>query len=230
MWLPAIGITSELILLSFIARRFTQTSFVLLMRIIKSRSIAITIITLFLFPGTVIHELSHLFTAEIFGVKTGTLTLAPESIEGNDIQSGSVAIAKTDPFRRTLIGMAPTINGSIAVTALSWWLMNIIQYERYILIDTRFSIIFIFYLILTISNTMFTSREDTRGMLPVFLTVVIITAALYISGIRVGIPPVLMQSIQNVLRVLFQNLAIVLGINVVGLSVFSGILLLIKRR
>lgn len=230
MWIPLVGIIIELIILSFIARQSTQSAYILLLRIFRSRSVAITVITLFLFPGTVIHELSHLFTAEIFGVHTGKLTLAPESIEGNDIQSGSVAIQVTDPFRRTLIGVAPTINGCLAVTALSWWLMNIISYNRYILINPEISIVIIFYLILTISNTMFTSKEDTKGVFPVFLTIFIIMAGLYIAGIRVGIPQSITQSIQNILWSLCQNLGIVLGINLVSLALFSGILLLTEKR
>lgn len=230
MWIPIVGIIVELVLLSFISERLTQASFILLLRIFRSRSVAITIITIILFPGTVIHELSHLFTAEVLGVRTGKLTLAPESIEGNSIQSGSVAIATTDPLRRTLIGLAPTINGTIAVTALSWWLMNVIHYQTHILIDARFSIILIFLLILTISNTMFTSKEDTKGVLPVFLTLLIVIAGLYLSGIRIGLPQQVTETIQNVLQTLFQNLGVVLATNLVGLAVFSGILLLTNRH
>ncbi len=230
MWLPFIGIIAELILLSFIARQFTQTGFILLLRLFRSRSVAITIITILLFPGTVIHELSHLFTAEIFGIHTGKLTLAPESIEGEDIQSGSVSIAQTDPFRRTLIGVSPTTNGTIAVTALSWWLVNVIHYERYILINTNISIIIIFYLILAISNTMFTSKEDTKGVIPVFLTILIIIAGLYMTGIRIGLPPGMTQGIQTIIQSLFQNLGIALCMNLVGLALFSGILLLVAKR
>src|SRR3989339_1399971 len=204
MWIYLVGIIVELAILGILSSRLTQLSFTMLMRLTRSRSIAITILTIILFPGTVIHELSHLFTAEILGVQTGKLTLAPESIEGEDVQSGSVQIAVSDPFRRTLIGIAPTITGVISLSILSWYLSQ-----------TQMLIIWIalLYLILTISNTMFTSKEDLKGVLPVALTIAIFTITFYVSGIRIMFPTHIAETISVIIQSLAHYLAIAVAVN-----------------
>src|SRR3989344_4103040 len=101
----------ELIVLGFVSHWLMQSFYTLVMLLTRTRSLAVTFVSFLLFPGTVVHELSHLFTAEILGVRTGKLTLAPESIRSEEIQAGSVAIAKTGPFRRAFIGLAPFFVG-----------------------------------------------------------------------------------------------------------------------
>ena len=228
MWWYGIGIIAELLLLSFVSKRYTQVVFRVLLRIVRSRTIAITIMTIVLFPGTVLHELSHLFTAEILGVHTGKLTLVPESIEEDDIQSGSVAIAHSDPFRRTAIGIAPFVNGVIVLTALSWWLTQTIA-GLWLIMSIQVTIAIIFYLILTVTNTMFTSKEDMVGVVPVFLTITILLVTGYIAGIQIVLPVSITNTVQSIIISLTQNLGIILGINLIGLVLFSLLLLLIKK-
>ena len=228
MWWYGIGIIAELLLLSFVSKRYTQVVFRVLLRIVRSRTIAITIMTIVLFPGTVLHELSHLFTAEILGVHTGKLTLVPESIEEDDIQSGSVAIAHSDPFRRTAIGIAPFVNGVIVLTALSWWFTQAIE-GTWLIINMQLTLGIIFYLILTVTNTMFTSKEDMVGVVPVFLTITILLVTGYIAGIQIVLPLSITNTVQSIIISLTQNLGIILGINIIGLILFSLLLLLIKK-
>lgn len=228
MWWYGVGIIAELLLLSFIAKRYTQVVFHVLLRLVRSRTIAITMMTIALFPGTVLHELSHLFTAEILGVHTGKLTLVPESIEEDNIQSGSVAIAHSDPFRRTAIGIAPFTNGIIVLTALSWWLTQTMT-GFWVLINIQITIAIIFYLILTVTNTMFTSKEDMVGVIPVFLTITILLVTGYIAGIQIVLPLSITITLQSIIITLAQNLGIVLGVNSIGLLLFSLLLFLIKK-
>lgn len=221
MWLFFLGIIVELVILGMLSSRLTQLSFTVLLRLTHSRSVAITILTIILFPGTVIHELSHLFTAEILGVHTGKLTLAPQSIEGEEVQSGSVQVAVTDPFRRTLIGIAPTITGMISLSILSWYL----SHTQQLIIG-----IALLYLILTISNTMFTSKEDLKGVLPVAITLVLFFSAFYISGIRIILPVHIQITINNVVQSLAQYLGAAVGINLMGILVNTLLLLILQKR
>ena len=221
MWIFLLGIIVELVILGILSNRLTQLSFTVFMRITHSRSVSITILTIILFPGTVIHELSHLFTAEILGVHTGKLTLSPESIEGQDIQSGSVQVALSDQFRRTLIGIAPTITGMITLSLLSWYLSQTQQ----LIIG-----IALLYLILTISNTMFTSKEDLKGVLPVALTIAIFAITFYISGIRIILPAHIAQTIAVIIQSLAQYLAVAVAINLIGILASTLFLLLLQKR
>lgn len=221
MWIYLAGIIIELIVLGILSSRLTQLSFTLLLRLTHARRVSITILTIILFPGTVIHELSHLFTAEILGVHTGKLTLAPESIEGNEVQSGSVQVAASDPFRRTLIGIAPTITGMTTLSILSWHLSQ----TQHIIIGIAF-----LYLILTISNTMFTSKEDLNGVLPVAITIAIFVITLYLSGIRIMLPTHIIDTISDIIQSLTQYLAIAVGINLMGILIHTLFLLLMQKR
>lgn len=212
----------ELILLFFLSQRLTQTVFELCLLLFRARSVAITIITILNFPGTVIHELSHLFTAEVLGVHTGKLTLVPESIQGDEIKAGSVMIARSDPFRRYLIGLAPIFVGLLAITTLSYFAPGL-WHHVFAAQTVWYANPFFYYLLLTIycllavSNAMFSSAEDLKGFVPFAITLGIMIAAAYIAGIRVGITGPALSLATTILDGLTKSLGGVLALNIAGL-------------
>ena len=66
-------------------------------------------------PGTFLHELSHWLTAKLLGVKTGRFSLWPKLSRQGQLQMGAVQVEVSDPFRHSLIGLAPLIFGSVAI-------------------------------------------------------------------------------------------------------------------
>lgn len=213
-------LTAELFLLFFISQWLTQSLFDLCILLFRARAVAITIITILNFPGTVIHELSHLFTAEVLGVRTGKLTLVPESIQTDEIKAGSVMIAASDPFRRYLIGLAPIVTGMVAVSALSYSLFTI----PYSLFTYG-----IMYLLLTVSNAMFSSTEDLKGFLPFIITLGIMAGAAYVAGFRVGITGPALSVTTRILDALTKSLGIVLALNIVGIILTKGLIALTEK-
>ncbi len=209
---------AELFVLFFLSKRLIQHLYTLLFLVSHSRSFTVSIITLLLFPGTVIHELSHLFTAEILGVRTGKLILAPEAIRGSEIQAGSVAIAKTGPFRRVVIGLAPLLVGLGVITALSYWL-TFPNLSSYILI-------LISYLLFAISNSLFPSSLDMQGTPATIITVLLLFAAAYTAGIRLSLSGQSLQLVTTVLSSLVQSLGLVLAVNI-GVLLIAQILLVL---
>lgn len=169
----------ELTILFFLSRRLIKNLFALMVLLSRSRSFSISILTLLLFPGTVIHELSHLFTAEILGVRTGKLTLAPEAIRGSEIQAGSVSISKTGPFRRVLIGLSPLFSSLVAVTVLSSYPLTILSS----------------YLFFAISNSMFPSKFDMQDSPGPIIAALLLFAAAYATGIRLTLPGQLLEPV-----------------------------------
>lgn len=113
----------ELFLIFLLSRSLTIKLFLFFWHVTGSRRWAISFTAILLFPGTVIHELSHMFVAEILGVRTGKLTLVPEAIEESteEIRTGTVAIAQTDPVRRTVIGLAPVLVVTGVLAAASYF-------------------------------------------------------------------------------------------------------------
>ncbi len=174
------------------------------------------------FPGTVVHELAHLFTAEILGVHTGKLTLVPESLEGTEIKAGGVMIAETDPLRRSLIGLAPVIWGVTLLTALSY----ILQYATNIAILTPI----IFYSMFAVSNSMFSSKEDMKGVVPFVVTLGLFTAAAYVSGFRLGLSGAVLAGWNPVAQILVRSLGVVLGVNLIVLLLTSALLRIFRKR
>jgi len=206
----------ELLFLYLLAARLTQAIYDLTMLLTRSRAVAVTVVTLLAFPGTVIHELSHLFTAEVLGVRTGKLTLVPESIREEEVKTGSVMIAATDPFRRYTIGLAPVFAGLMAITALSYLLSLSTTYD---LLS-----IFYFYLLFAVSNSMFSSREDLKGFIPFILTLTILIAAAYIAGIRVGLTGPILAFVIKILDALTKSLGVVLALNIIGLLLVNALI------
>jgi len=101
------------------------------------RRLPLNLVFFLLLPGIFLHEFSHILMAEILRVKTGELKLKPEIVNGH-LTLGSAQIALTDPFRLTLIGIAPFIAG----TASLWLLLNLVPKDPvYLLLITYYLVL-----------------------------------------------------------------------------------------
>jgi hypothetical protein len=201
---------AEFVALYVISRRATQGLYTLLLIIFRKRTIALPILLVIEFPGTVLHELAHLFTATALGVPTGKLRLEPESIRDEHVKSGSVSIMRTDPFRTYAIGLAPIVWGLIILSALSYIIPQV---------QNSYLLLVIGYLLFVISNTMFSSPSDLAGFVPFTLVLASFIVGLYLMGIRVQLTgPVLSGAVQ-VATTLTKSLALVIAINVGILAV-----------
>lgn len=159
---------------SVIARQI-QISSVL---IFNTNKAGIIFYSLFFLPGVLIHELSHLITAGILGVRTGEIHIFPTEIKPGSIKMGSVASAESDPFREILIGAAPVLTGITIITGVVLYMLNsfnlLLNFENIILI----------YLVYTVSNTMFVSSEDTRSFWFIPVIIIGVGAFIYVFNIN----------------------------------------------
>lgn len=233
----------EILALALISHSLTQRLFLFFLLLFRARSVAISATTLLFFPGTVVHELSHLFTAEILGVHTGKLTLVPEAIHDSEIQSGSVAIAQTGPFRRAAIGVAPTIIGTLILLIISY-VMNQFTLEFFhafhphpydqMLLHLRnggIPLLLCLYALFAISNTMFSSRQDLKGVFPVLFVLSLLIGAAYVAGLRINLTTELILRIEPILRAITQSLGLVILLNLfILLYAIGGNSLLLKIR
>jgi hypothetical protein len=148
--------------------------------------------SILLIPGTVIHEVSHMMTAELLGVRTGEFNFIPQKKENsNEIRIGGIKIAKSDPVRRTIIGVAPIFIGLAIITAVfSIQIFPVIkQPNTFIARNWQYYLFFFLssYVLFIISNTMFSSRKDLeQAFFPLFILVVVVVA-LQIGGITIKI-------------------------------------------
>jgi hypothetical protein len=236
MLINVIIITIELIILFFLSRMVLNRIYGFFFLLTHSRPTAVTIITLLTFPGTIVHELSHLFTAEILGVRTGRLSLAPDTIRGDEVQAGSVTIQKTDPFRRTLIGTAPVTGGIIMLSTLSYFLMPFLTEIGNRLLagmmpDIKEILLTLgsLFLLFSISNSMFSSKEDLKGSWAVLIVLGLLTGGAYFAGVRFSLTGIVLNVIEKILTLLSRSLALVLAINLLTFFL-TEILIRIGRR
>ena len=188
----------ELIILYFLSRRLTQNLYIAVFLLTKSRAVAISFLSILFFPGTVIHELAHLFTAEVLGVRTGGLTLVPEGIEQKEVRTGSVSISQSDPIRRAIIGIAPVFVGLGALGVIFYFLPQL----------TFPLILPLYYLLFAVSNTMFSSAEDLEGFWPIVVVVALLAAAAYIAGIRINLAEPALTNVTTFFQSVALNLEI----------------------
>jgi len=191
-------------LLSFTTRLSRRSILGISYLVSKSHQFGIIIYSLIYLPGTIIHELSHFFTAAILGVRTGNISIFPKK-EDDRLKLGSVEIQKTDFIRSSLIGIAPFIIGVILLLYLTSILnigggIDIFDSLNSIYNQSINTIVFLqIYLIIAISNTLFTSKEDRRHWPVLIVISLIIYFAIIISGKNISFNPQIVNSAKSTL-------------------------------
>lgn len=131
-------------------------------------------------PGTFIHEISHFLAALFLLVPVGKLELTPKfKEEGSGFELGSVAIAKTDPLRRFLIGIAPLVFGLTIILLIVY----LITTGRFI--NAWWANILAGYIIFQVANSMFSSKKDLEGAIIIFIFLIIVFIILVLLGINI---------------------------------------------
>ena len=96
----------QILIIFFISRKTTLLFFSIFNRIFRNAKLSFLSITLIFFPGTIIHELSHYFSAVILFLNVKDIKIFPE-FKDNQIKLGHVLYHKKDFLRGILVGIAP---------------------------------------------------------------------------------------------------------------------------
>lgn len=191
----------------------------------RSHKAAIYLLSMIVLPGTLIHEMAHLLTAGVMLVNVGEVSLMPE-IRENGVKLGHVEIQKTDFFRRALIGFAPVFVGmGILVGGIAFANSQFFEKGNYPL----WLILILFYLVVVIGDTMFSSKKDLEGTLgftvlffSIFMTLYLLKFDNFFLFLRNNL-------IDNHLG-FYQNFAYFLAVPVIGnILVYLFAKLLVKR-
>jgi hypothetical protein len=182
----------------------------------------IVLYSLLVLPGTIIHELSHWIVAEVLGVRTGQISIFPDLDTGASTRRlGSVATAKSDPFRAFLIGIAPFISGLAILAVLgtllsdgwgvfAWWINALIIYG-----------------IMVIGNGMMISESDRRTW-PFIIVFLLIVWVFLAKQTIFDLTPFL-YSLSLTLKSLISVLLVTAGLNLVMIVGSYAIRKLIER-
>jgi len=186
------------ILIYFLSRRVINEIFYFLNQFIKNKKIIFLLISIFFFPGTVLHELSHFFLAMILFLPVLGLEIFPK-FEGQSIKLGAVHYIKKDFLRGFIVGIAPFFGAMLFFWLISYLPANIFSY----------------YLIFVVSSTMFSSKKDIEDLLYLIPLILIIVGAFYILNISPSqildqstVKKVLIEFIDKINHYLFISLLI----------------------
>ncbi len=162
--------------LFLVSRLFTSELGQFFVRKTKNPTLTIHLLAIVFFPGVLIHELGHFLMASILFVHTGEIEFLPK-VQEDGIKLGSVAIGRTDPIRRLLIGVAPVVSGIGLLFLASYYLVPLWPISWKTLVFC--------YVLFEIGNTMFSSKKDLEGALGFLLLLIFIGICLFVLGARI---------------------------------------------
>jgi hypothetical protein len=193
----------------------------------NSRDAGMAVLWFVLLPGIILHELSHWAMAKLLGLKTGKLRMWPE-LKGDEIILGSVEVQKANPFKDSLVGLAPFLGGSLALLIIgtrvfdssvmgeAWLRSDWSQLLNLLAGTLRVADSWIWlYLMVAFSNAMMPSPSDRASwrLVLIYLGLVAIIPALL--GWWPTLPDQLTQSMTSHLRTLTYALALTLVVDLI---------------
>ncbi len=194
-WTPLVWLVATLIPLFFMKRWINRHIQGLGMLLMGDNEAAMLLYFALLLPGILIHELSHWLAATLLGVRTGKITLWPSKRRGNQMRLGSVRVARTDPLRASLIGLAPLISGSLSILIIGHLILGLGDLGEVLLngewepfweslvSHLRAPDFWLWlYLIFAVSNAMLPSETDREPWRPVLLFMGLVALFVYLTG------------------------------------------------
>lgn len=186
---------ASLVVLLFLQRALHHEIQAIFLITTRNPNITTLIFSLIFLPGVFLHELSHLLMAKLLGVPTGEFSLLPEVMPDGRLQLGYLEAAHTDPFRDSLVGVAPLISGLafVAFAAMSrlhlvimWDTLRNGQWSLFWMglqaLPTLPDFWIWFYLTFAVSSTMMPSESDRHAWLPLGLVAVALTVLVALAG------------------------------------------------
>jgi hypothetical protein len=187
----------------------------------------------FLWPGVVVHEVSHYVVARLLLVPTGSLRVGLGRASGSQITLGSVSVARTDPVRDSLVGAAPFLTGVCAILGIAGWGFGLwpgagfsleLVLARVAEYSSDWTTWLDLYLIFAVSTAMIPSESDRRPWGPIIAVFGLGVGMLFLMGWAPRVPAHIVQ----LARELVDALTFALGIAVVVNGAVGGVLWLLE--
>lgn len=163
-----------ILFLFFLSRQTTNQFFFFLRRFIKNEKTIYGLLSFLYLPGTILHELSHFFAATILFLKVREVKILPE-FEKNYIKLGKVIYEKKDFVRGFLVGIAPLFGAIL--------FFYLVSFFRLFPSQNQILNLFFFYLIFTVSSTMFSSKQDLVDLVFIIPFIIFMGILFYIFQI-----------------------------------------------
>jgi hypothetical protein len=241
-WTPLIWLAATLAPLFFMKRWINRHVQGLALLLLGNNEAAMFLYFVLLLPGILIHELSHWLAAKLLGVRTGKISLWPSKRRGNQMRLGSVRVARTDPFRASLIGVAPLISGSLAILIIGQLILGLGglqetllngEWERVgesLLASLKVPDFWLWlYLIFAISNAMLPSETDLEPWRPVLLFMGLTAILFYLAGWVSQVPEVVATASLTGLSYLAYAFSLTVVVDAIFIAAIAVLEVLVSR-
>jgi len=238
MLVPLIWLVGTLVPMLFLVRWISRHIQGVGLLLGGSPDVAVIIYFLVMFPGILLHELSHWTMARLLGVRTGKISIGPSKTRGGKVRLGSVYVARSDPLREALIGLAPLLAGSGVVLLIGTIVFDLRTLSQaFVLGDVGWFLELIIsgmraadfwiwlYLIFAISNAMLPSESDRRAWVPLAIFVGMIAVVMTVVGWTPQIPAGVVDRIVGAVQYLDTAFLVTLTIDLI----FAGFIFGMER-
>lgn len=121
---PFLAFALTLSLMLLLSRWINRQVQIIGLRVSGDMNVAIMAYYLLMFPGIVLHELSHFLMALLLGLKVGKFALGPKK-RRNAVELGSVTVSSGGSLRDSLVGLAPFISGTAVLLLISYLVFDV---------------------------------------------------------------------------------------------------------
>jgi hypothetical protein len=241
-WTPLAWLVVTLVPLFFMKRWINRHIQGLGLLLLGDNEAAMILYFVLLLPGILIHELSHWLAAKLLGVRAGKISLWPSRKRDNQMRMGSVRVGRADPFRASLIGLAPLISGSLAILIIGQLILGLGdlggvlrggEWEPIwegLLAHLRAPDFWLWlYLIFAISNAMLPSEADREPWRPVILFMGLAALFFYLTGWVRQVPEVLATASLTGLSYLAYAFSLTIVVDAIFISAIAVFEALVSR-
>lgn len=206
---------------------------------------AVILYAIILFPGVMLHELSHWLMATLLGVRTGSFSLLPWQQADGSVQLGYVEYYKSSSLgalRESLIGGAPLVTGTAVILLISFRIFGVtdlsvaIQSGNVDNLVTALGQVFAvpdflvwLYLLFAVSNAMMPSRSDRRAWPALILALAIIAVVMIVLDIEEVIFAGIANGAPTVFGYLGSALSMAIAVDILFMIILSLIEELLSR-
>lgn len=212
----------QIILLYVISRRMLVEFYYSLYLFTRNKNLSFSVLAVFFLPGTVLHEISHFFTAIILLLPVGEIRIMPEW-DKNYIQFGRVTYGKKDFVRSILVGVAPFFGA-----LFFFWFLGAFRLFPSANMALNISM---GYLIFAVSSNMFSSKQDLTDLIYIIPLFIVAAAVIYITGFNFSsvLSSQVIGDIAKLLQRINFYITISLGIHLAVILFFKSLRLILKR-